>query len=261
MPARFSVPNSATIRMKEELEYKINNENPTPRKKFIRETFDSIAETYDVLNRVLSCGVDMSWRKFAVNLLKDARQKLVVDLCSGTGDFVALLREKGATVVAVDFSIEMLKKGRQLKRIEEGAIAADVCRLPFRDMQFDAAFIAFGVRNIPDINVFIDEVFRVLKENAELVVLELTRPSNGIVRALYRFYLAIGVPIVGGIVSGKLRAYRYLSKTIQSFIEPEHFARMLERGGFANIAIYRRFFGIATIIHCTRRKEMRMSLQ
>lgn len=247
--------------MKQELEYRINNTDPGPRKKFVRETFDAIAETYDVLNRVLSFGVDMSWRRFAVNLLGDVRERSVLDLCAGTGDFTALLRAKGAWVVAIDFSLGMLKKGKEIGRIQERAIAADVSKLPFKEAHFDAAIIAFGVRNIPDINVFIDEMFRVLKEDGELVVLELTRPKNPIVRGLYKIYLAFGLPLIGGIISGKPRAYLYLSKTIESFIDPEHLSRMLERGGFNQIRILRRFFGIATIIHCRRCENMRMPIQ
>ncbi len=247
--------------MKQELEYRINNTNPGPRKKFVRETFDAIAETYDVLNRVLSFGIDMSWRRFAVNLLGDIRRKDIIDLCSGTGDFIPLLHAKGARVVPVDFSLAMLKKGKEIGKIHECAVAADVCKLPLRSEYFDAATIAFGVRNIPDINIFIDEIFRVLKENGELVVLELTRPRNIFIRGLYRIYLTCVLPFIGGIVSGKLRAYRYLSKTIESFIDPEHLSRMLERGGFNHIRIYRRFFGIATIMHCRRREQMRMPIQ
>jgi len=247
--------------MKEQLEYRINNTNPGPRKKFIRETFDNIAETYDVLNRVLSFGVDMSWRRFAVRLLGDVRQRAILDLCSGTGDFTSMLSAKGAWVVAVDFSLEMLRKGKEAGRIEERAVAADVSRLPLKDGYFDAAIIAFGVRNIPDINIFIDELFRVLREDGELVVLELTRPHNVFVRALYRIYLTLGLPIIGGIISGNPRAYRYLSKTIESFIDPEHLAKMLERGGFGQIRIFRRFFGIATVLHCSRCADIRMPIQ
>lgn len=247
--------------MKTELEYRINNTNPMQLKKFVRQTFDSIAQTYDVLNRLLSFGIDMSWRRYAVNLLKNIQQKDVIDLCSGTGDFVPLLRAKGARVVAVDFSLAMLKKGKEIHRIDESAVAADVCRLPFRDSQFDAAVIAFGVRNIPDLNVFIDEIFRVLKENGEFVVLELTRPRNCIVRTLYWLYLTIGIPTIGGIISGKASAYHYLSRTIQSFIEPVHLGKILEKGGFAQVSIYRLFFGIATVIYCRRCQDMRAMIQ
>jgi demethylmenaquinone methyltransferase/2-methoxy-6-polyprenyl-1,4-benzoquinol methylase len=246
--------------MKEQLEYHINNTEPGPRKKFIRATFDSIAETYDVLNRVLSFGVDMSWRKFAVNLFGDLRRMDVLDLCSGTGDFIPLLRAKGAEVIAIDFSLEMLKKGREAGRIDDCAIAADVSKLPLKDEHFDAAVIAFGVRNIPDINVFIDEMFRVLHEGGQLVILELTRPKNVLIRGLYRLYLSLGLPVVGGIISGNPRAYRYLAKTIASFIDPEHLVRMLERGGFEEVRIYRRFFGIATVLHCRRSEALRVPI-
>jgi demethylmenaquinone methyltransferase/2-methoxy-6-polyprenyl-1,4-benzoquinol methylase len=247
--------------MKQNLEYELNDNSPRERKRFIRKTFDSIAGTYDVLNRILSFGVDLSWRRYALGLLGDVSDKTALDICSGTGDFSSLLSQKGASVVSLDFSLEMLARGVASGRISEYPVAADATQLPFRDGRFDAAVIAFGVRNIPDLNVFIDECFRVLRQRGDLVIVELTRPRNFFMRIAYRVYLQIGVPVIGGLVSGRLTAYRYLSKTIASFIDPENLGRMLERGGFIDVRIHRRFFGVATVIHCRRDKSARMTLQ
>ncbi len=247
--------------MEQRLEYELNDSSPEERKRFIRKTFDDIAGTYDLLNRVLSFGVDMSWRRYAVSLLGNIRDRRALDVCCGTGDFTALLSEKGARVISLDFSLEMLRKGIETGRMGGYPVAADAAKLPFRDGSFDTALIAFGVRNIPDINVFIGECFRVLRDRGDLIILELTRPGNPIMRLFYRIYLHIGVPIIGGIISGRPTAYRYLSKTIASFIDPVSLGRMLERGGFANVRIYRRFFGVATILHCRRDRDALMPIQ
>ncbi len=247
--------------MKPGLEYRIDNSAPQERKLFIRRTFDSIAGTYDLLNRILSFGIDMSWRRFAAGLPGDVRNRMVLDLCCGTGDFSDILARSGARVMSVDFSLEMLKQGVESGRIGEFHVAADVSRLPFRARYFHAAVIAFGVRNIPDLNVFIDECHRVLRQGASLTILELTRPRNIIIRMLYRVYLHMAVPLIGGIVSGRFMAYRYLSKTIASFINAESLGRMLERGGFVDVTFHRKFFGVATVIHCRKEEGARKALQ
>ncbi len=249
------------VRMKQKLEYELNDSSPQERKRFIRRTFDSIAGTYDILNRILSFGVDISWRRFAVGLLGDITGRKALDICCGTGDFTDLLSKKGASVVSLDFSLEMLDRGIASGRIADYPVAADATRLPFKGNRFDAAVIAFGVRNIPDLNVFIDECFRVLRQGGDLVIVELTRPGNIIMRAAYRAYLFIGIPVIGGLVSGKLTAYRYLSKTIASFIDPENLGRMLERGGFTGVGIHRKFFGVATVIRCRKEESARQLLQ
>ncbi|HPQ53871.1 MAG TPA: class I SAM-dependent methyltransferase, partial [Spirochaetota bacterium] len=121
--------------MKQKLAYTIDNDNPAERKRFVRRTFDAISPTYDLLNRILSFGIDMRWRRFSVKLLGDLRGKRVLDTCAGTGDSSAVLAEKGADAVSLDFSLEMLRKGMATGRVQR-PVAADASCLPFRDGSF-----------------------------------------------------------------------------------------------------------------------------
>jgi len=159
-----------------------------------------------------------------------------------------VLAEKGADAVSLDFSLEMLRKGMATGRIQR-PVAADASCLPFRDSSFTTVTVAFGIRNIPDINVYIGEVFRVLEGGGDFVILELTRPENPLVKFFYRIYLFGLIPLIGGIVSRKFLAYRYLPETIASFIDPAGIRGMLEAQGFEQVRVYRKMFGAATVLH------------
>jgi len=235
-----------------DLRYRINDDDPAERKRFIRQTFDGITPTYDLLNRILSFGVDRLWRRSAVAKMGPLGGRKALDVCAGTGDLSLALRKRGAWVAALDFSLPMLTKGMSDGRTAV-PVAADASALPFRDGSFSALAVAFGIRNIPDLNVFLGETARVLGPGGDFVVLELTRPEGVITRALYRLYLFGIIPLIGGIVSRRRVAYRYLSETIASFVDPRELATMIERAGFEGVAISRKSFGAATIIHCRRK--------
>ncbi len=234
---------------KKSLRYEINDENPAERKRFIRRTFDAISPTYDLLNRILSFGIDQIWRRGAIRALGDIRGRAALDLCAGTGDFSRILRKRGALTVSLDFSLEMLTRGIARRRIDI-PVAADAALLPFKPGSFSIMTIAFGIRNIPDINTFIMAARGVLAPGGDFVILELTRPANPLIRFLYRIYLFGIIPILGGLISGRMLAYRYLSETISSFIDPGDLCSMLEREGFDIISRRARVFGVATVIHC-----------
>ena len=234
--------------MKQKLAYSVDNDNPAERKRFIRGTFDAISPTYDLLNRILSFGIDMRWRRFSVSIPGDLRGKRVLDTCAGTGDSSAVLTKKGALAVSLDFSLEMLRKGVSTGRVRY-PVAADASCLPFRERSFSVVTVSFGIRNIPDINVYIGEVFRVLTAGGDFVILELTRPENPVVKFFYRIYLFGLIPLIGGIISGKFTAYRYLPETIASFVDPEELRGMLEAQGFEQVRVYRKMFGVATVLH------------
>lgn len=235
-----------------DLRYEIDNVNPAEKKRFIKKMFDSISPSYDSLNGILSLGIDSLWRRSAVRSLGDIEGSLVLDLCCGTGEMTGLLRKKGARVVSADFSAAMIARGIASSNIGNGAVVADACSLPFKDASFDALTIAFGVRNIPDIDHFIAEARRVLKLGGVLEILELTRPRTAVMGFLYRIYLSRLIPILGGIISGRRIAYRYLSKTISTFIEPGGLAALLSRHGFITEHRRRHTFGVATTILCRR---------
>ena len=140
--------------------YESDNENPKERKRFIRDLFDSIVPRYDLLNRVLSLGNDMRWRREMVKKTDVSNGGLVLDLCCGTGDVTLLLNKSGAKTISLDFSLEMLQQGRKKKALDGNAVLGDACNLPFKDATFEAATIAFGIRNLPDLDLFMEEVPR-----------------------------------------------------------------------------------------------------
>ncbi len=235
--------------------YKIDNQNPEEKKRFVRKLFDSIVPTYDLLNHVLSMGTDILWRGNIFRHIQDVGNKKALDLCCGTGDLSLVLHRKGAETVSLDFSMNMLKRGLEKKAIKGFPVAADASRIPHKDNTFSVATIAFGIRNIPDIDNFIMEVFRVLKPGGELAILELVRPKNRLILFLYSIYLGKVLPFVGGIISGKRTAYQYLATTIETFIDPSGIKAMLENYGFKNVSIFPQTFGVAAIIVGRKERE------
>ncbi len=233
--------------MRNPISYELDDGHPQARKRFIQQLFDAIVPTYDLLNRVLSMGTDVIWRRNIFRHISSVQGQAIIDLCCGTGDLSALMHHRGGNVVSLDFSLKMLQRGVHKKALPGRPLAADASLLPFKPQTFDVACIAFGIRNIPDINIFIGEVKQVLTPGGKLVVLELTRPQNKLVRTFYKLYLDHLLPLIGGLISGQPLAYRYLSRTIATFIEPTDLGRMLFQGGFANVQHFPQTFGIATI--------------
>lgn len=231
--------------------YEVNNEDPSEKKRFIQRLFDEIVPTYDFLNHFLSMGIDRGWRRKVRRIIGRQSPGRVLDLCCGTGDLTRVLRRGKVPVVSLDFSIEMLKKGRQRQWLPESTVAADATKLPFRDDTFDAMTIAFGIRNIPDLDVFFSETHRCLTPGGTLVILELTRPENRLVRGGYNFYLHRLLPFIGGLVSGKRDAYRYLSSTIDTFVDSDDLARRARGAGYRTVSKTPLTFGIASIVVCT----------
>lgn len=238
--------------MNTNISYEINNENPEEKKRLIKNLFDSIVPTYDLLNHVLSMGTDVLWRRNIFRYLKGIRGSRAIDLCCGTGDLSLLLYQKGAKVISLDFSMNMLQRGIKKKTLRGYPVAADAAFIPFKDSTFAAATIAFGIRNIPDIDIFIKDTFRVLIPGGQLVILELVRPQNKIIQRLYSYYLNTLLPFIGGVISGRQLAYKYLSRTIATFVGTKDLQTMLEKYGFAEVSHYPQTFGVATIIICQK---------
>ncbi len=232
----------------EDYSYHVDNQNPQEKKRFVRDLFDAIVPTYDLLNHVLSFGTDIRWRKHIFRHIRNVKGQTVIDLACGTGDLSRLLADHGAEVVSLDFSLAMLRKGLDRKAIRHFPVAADAASLPFADNSFAVATIAFGIRNIPDIDVFMAEALRVLAPGGALIILELTRPENRLIRFGYTLYLNRLLPLIGGLVSGNRTAYRYLARTISTFIRPAEIVKMLRQHGFAKAAVIPQCFGVAAII-------------
>jgi demethylmenaquinone methyltransferase / 2-methoxy-6-polyprenyl-1,4-benzoquinol methylase len=212
-----------------------------PEKAAIRSMFDRIAPRYDLLNRLLSAGIDARWRRACVELLEFGAGGRVLDLCTGTADLLieALRRSPEAGGIGVDLSSAMLLRGRA--KLGRGGLAAraglasgDAERLPLRDDVFDGALVAFGIRNVGDPEAAVREVLRVLKPGGRFVVLEFSMPA-GLLGSAYRFYFGRLLPWIGGLVSGDRGAYAYLPASVERFPSPTAFAAMLERAGFVSL--------------------------
>ncbi|MGQ9843574.1 MAG: ubiquinone/menaquinone biosynthesis methyltransferase [Spirochaetota bacterium] len=229
------------------MRYRVDNATPNERKANIRAMFDSIVDGYDRANRILSFGIDQLWRKKAVEHMELKPADVVLDVCCGTGDLSTLIRSAGAHVVSVDFSYGMIQKGRDKGNIDELAAVADASKLPFKDNIFTKVCVSFGIRNIPDIDIFLEEVYSVLRPGGTFIILELTRPRYNFFRLLYFMYLYTILPILGGIIAGNFRAYRYLTKTIHTFIDPLTLTAMHEKHGFIDVKITPMTLRIATM--------------
>ena len=232
--------------------YEINNIDPSEKKRYIRSMFDSIVPTYDLLNRVLSGGIDNFWRKDLVRMLDGALSKRTLDVCCGTGDLTRQLVKAGGELFSLDFSFNMLKKGLEKGWLSGENISADAGKLPFKNKSFDFLTIAFGIRNIPDVDVFLSESLRVLKPGGKLLILELTRPDNAIVRFFYNLYLTKILPFIGGVLSGKREAYGYLAGSISTFLDRDTLIQRIKIAGFSEVEYKRKTSGVATIYICVK---------
>jgi demethylmenaquinone methyltransferase/2-methoxy-6-polyprenyl-1,4-benzoquinol methylase len=227
----------------------------------VRAIFSTIAGRYDLLNHVLSLNVDKRWRRKAVDRLAlegTATRSRVLDACAGTLDLSLELAGRGGfqgTVVASDFAHPMLKVGNdKIKQYRILSVCADTLRLPFPNDTFDGAMVAFGIRNLSDVDAGFRELARVLRGGARLVVLDFTTPPNPLLRPLYLFYFRQILPLLGRLVSGHPWAYEYLPESVREFPGPDILARKLASAGFETPEWEYLTGGIAAI-HVARRRD------
>jgi demethylmenaquinone methyltransferase/2-methoxy-6-polyprenyl-1,4-benzoquinol methylase len=197
----------------------------------VRGMFDRIAPVYDVMNRVMTAGLDQRWRKLAVKQVVWPGD-LVLDACCGTGDLAIEAERRGGRVVGLDFSEKMLERARPKSGAIEW-IQGDALALPFEDGVFDAATVGFGVRNLADLEGGLRELARVLRPGGKLAVLEITRPS-GILRPFFRLWFDVLVPFAGRVLPGG-EAYTYLPASVRRFPGPDDLAALFQRAGFETV--------------------------
>jgi demethylmenaquinone methyltransferase/2-methoxy-6-polyprenyl-1,4-benzoquinol methylase len=223
------------------------------KQRYVRRIFSEIAPRYDLLNHVLSFNIDRAWRRRALRELAWDRHPdgVYLDLCAGTLDVAALLaRQPGFAghVIGADFAEPMLRAGRsKLSGRPVQPVAADALTLPLRDGCARGAVVAFGIRNVGDLDQALAEVHRVLAPGARFVILEFSTPRSPIVRTLYHAYFHHVLPAIGGIVSGQRTAYRYLPRSVAHFPDAMELARRMEYRGFARVRWYPLTLGVATV--------------
>ena len=210
----------------------------------VRGMFDRIAPVYDVMNRVMTAGLDQRWRRLAVQEVVWPGDR-VLDACCGTGDLAVEAERRGARVVALDFSPRMLERARRKSGTIEW-VHGDALALPFPDGEFDAATVGFGVRNLADLEGGLRELARVLRPGGKLAVLEITRP-RGLLRPFFRLWFDVLVPLAGKVLPGG-KAYTYLPASVRRFPGPEDLSRLFERAGYEQVS-YRLLGGGCVALH------------
>ncbi len=220
---------------------------------YVQRMFSDIAPRYDLLNHVLSLNIDRAWRRRALRALAwtEAPAGTYLDLCAGTLDVGAMLvRERGfdGRVVGADFAVPMLRHGAgKAPRDRLAPVGADALALPFADDALHGAIVAFGIRNVADLDAGLREVRRVLRPGARFVILEFSTPPSRLVRAGYHAYFHHVLPAIGRLVSGHGSAYTYLPLSVATFPTEEALARRLRDAGFSAVTWERVSFGIAAI--------------
>ena len=224
------------------------------KKEEVREMFDRIAPTYDMLNHTLSLNIDRLWRRRVVRLVRRFAPRRILDVATGTGDLaIAMARRiRGTQVLGVDLSEGMLDIAR--RKVAEAGLdgrvvldTGDAERLFVSDSAVDVATVAFGVRNFGDLDAGLRYIARTLREGGRIVILEFSTPRNPLARAFYGFWNRRVLPRVGGMVSRDRKAYEYLPESIGEFPAPERFLEMMSRAGFRNCKARSQSFGIAHI--------------
>lgn len=235
-----------------------NTEIPSPalnagKRDAVRAMFAEIAPSYDRLNHLLSINIDNVWRRFTVKKLKDVLARpnaIALDLCCGTADLTLEL-EPYARVIGCDFCHPMLVIGNQKIAAQAAGKAklaeGDALHLPFADASFDAVTVAFGLRNLENIEGGLAEIYRVLKPGGRAAILEFSRPIVPVFRQLFEFYFHNILPRIGALISGSKGAYTYLPKSVRNFPDQKRLAAMMHSVGYANVNYHNLSGGIAAL--------------
>jgi demethylmenaquinone methyltransferase/2-methoxy-6-polyprenyl-1,4-benzoquinol methylase len=225
----------------------------TSKKEQVAQMFNNISPKYDLLNRVLSMGIDISWRKKAIKMLEQEQPKFILDVATGTADFaIEALSLKPEKIIGVDISEGMLNLGKE--KIKKMNLTnkielqmGDSERLLFTDETFDAVIVSFGVRNFENLEKGLQDIYRVLKKGGTLVVLEFSQPQGFIFSNLYNFYSKNILPTIGKLVSKDTAAYTYLPDSVRAFPFGNNFLKVMNNVGFTQTQYKELTFGISSI--------------
>ena len=219
------------------------------KRSIIGKMFDRIAPSYDRLNTILSFSADKAWRRAAVRSLEIRAGDTILDVATGTGDLALLAARRGGNVIGIDLSRQMLslavskfrKKGLGM---HYAAVQGDALSMPFRNGSFNSAMVAFGIRNMENLEAFLDEMRRVLNVRGRFSVIEFSVPEQFLFKKIYITYLKHLLPAIGGLISGDHEAYRYLRDSVMHFPTPKVLEGMMEARGFRIVRSRPLFGGI-----------------
>nr|WP_315219868.1 bifunctional demethylmenaquinone methyltransferase/2-methoxy-6-polyprenyl-1,4-benzoquinol methylase UbiE [uncultured Flavobacterium sp.] len=229
------------------------------KKEQVAQMFDTISGNYDNLNRVISFGIDIKWRKKVLKIVSDSQPANILDIATGTGDLAILMAEtKAEKIIGLDISAGMLEVGQ--KKIEDkkltnriNLVLGDSEKIPFEDNYFDAITVSFGVRNFENLEKGFSEILRVLKPNGVFVILETSVPDKTPYKQGYCFYSKNILPIIGKLFSKDNSAYGYLSESAAAFPYGEALNNILRKIGFIDVVAMPQTFGVATIYSASKK--------
>lgn len=225
-----------------------------PKKEQVARMFNDIAPRYDFMNRFLSAGTDVRWRKKALRLLKKDHPQTILDVATGTADLALMATPilSPKKIIGIDIAEGMLELGR--KKIREAGLehvielyTGDSESIQYPDASFDAVTVSFGVRNFQHLEQGLQEIKRVLKDGGKLMVLEFSKPDLPVIKQLYNFYVGVVGPAMGKLFSSNREAYQYLNDSVQKFPEGKAFLEILQKTGFRTTSSKRLSLGICTI--------------
>ena len=217
------------------------------RAKYVQDMFTRIAGRYDIMNRLMTGGQDIRWRRRVIELTRLDDDASLLDLGTGTGDLAreALSMFPKAKVTAADFTLEMMRVGKETSPLDFSS--ADALHLPFNDLTFDAVISGFLMRNVIDLQKVLEEQFRVLKNGGRIVILDTTRPKKNILSPFIWLHMHFIIPTLGGLLTGSRDAYHYLPETTEGFVTAEELVSRMAKAGFQKIGFQRFMFGTIAI--------------
>jgi demethylmenaquinone methyltransferase/2-methoxy-6-polyprenyl-1,4-benzoquinol methylase len=225
------------------------------RGRYVQEMFTQIAHRYDLMNRLMTAGQDVRWRKDVIGLAQLPPQGRLLDLGAGTGDLAreALHRHPNSQVVAADFTLEMMRVGQTHQAQEQAPsqmnwTGADALCLPFPSGSFDAVVSGFLMRNVSDVRICLQEQYRLLKRGGRIVILDTAPPPDNLLLPFIRFHLHSVIPTLGRWISGQAEAYHYLPDSTEAFLHPQQMTLRLIEAGFRNVSFQLKMFATVAIL-------------